>query len=90
MVTYTLDYGLDPATAVRMPRVYPFVTEPHVRMEDGVSASALSALRDRGYNLEMYPPQSLYFGGVHAVYVDENGRRIGVADPRRNGATQGQ
>jgi len=90
MVTYTLDYGLDPATAVRMPRVYPFVTEPHVRMEDGVSASALSALRDRGYNLKMYPPQSLYFGGVHAVYVDENGRRIGVADPRRNGATQGQ
>lgn len=90
MATYTLDYGLDPATAVRMPRVYPFVTEPHVRVEDGVSASALSALRDRGYNLEMYPPQSLYFGGVHAVYVDENGRRIGVADPRRNGTAQGQ
>lgn len=90
MVTYTLDYGLDPASAVRMPRVYPFVTEPHVRVEDGVSASALSALRDRGYNLEMYPPYSLYFGGVHAVYVDENGRRIGVADPRRNGTAQGQ
>jgi gamma-glutamyltranspeptidase/glutathione hydrolase len=90
MVTYTLDYGLDPAAAVRMPRVYPFVTEPHVRVEDGVSAPALSALRDRGYTLETYPPQSLYFGGVHMVYVDDTGRRIGVADPRRNGTARGQ
>jgi gamma-glutamyltranspeptidase/glutathione hydrolase len=90
MVTYTLDYGLDPAVAVRMPRVYPFVTEPHVRVEDGIWAPPLSALRDRGYTLDTYPPQSLYFGGVHMVYVDDAGRRIGVADPRRNGTARGQ
>jgi gamma-glutamyltranspeptidase/glutathione hydrolase len=90
MTTYTLDYGLDPAVAVRMPRVYPFVTEPHVRVEDGISTAALTALRDRGYTVESYPPLDLYFGGVHAVYVDEEGRRIGVADPRRNGTARGQ
>jgi gamma-glutamyltranspeptidase/glutathione hydrolase len=90
LATYTLDYGLDPAAAVRMPRVYPFVTEPHVRVEDGISTAALSALRDRGYSVESFPPMDLYFGGVHAVYVDENGRRIGVADPRRNGTARGQ
>jgi len=90
MTTYTLDYGLDPAAAVRMPRVYPFVTEPHVRVEDGIAPSALSALRDRGYSVESYPPLDLYFGGIHAVYVDETGRRIGVADPRRNGTARGQ
>ncbi len=90
MVTYTLDYDLDPAEAIRMPRVYPFVTEPHVRVEDGVSASALSSLRERGYDLEMYPPFDLYFGGVHMIYVDDEGRRIGVADPRRNGTARGQ
>jgi gamma-glutamyltranspeptidase/glutathione hydrolase len=61
-----------------------------VRVEDGVSAPALSALRDRGYTVEAYPPQSLYFGGVHMVYVDDTGRRIGVADPRRNGTARGQ
>ena len=90
MITYTLDYWLDPAAAVRMPRVYPFVTEPHVRVEDGIWAPPLSVLRDRGYTLDTYPPQSLYFGGVHMVYVDDAGRRIGVADPRRNGTARGQ
>ena len=90
MVLYTLDYGLDPAVAIRMPRVYPYVTEPHVRVEDGVAAPALSALRDRGYNLELFPPLDRYFGGVHMVYVDEEGRRIGGSDPRRNGEAQGQ
>ena len=61
-----------------------------MRVEDGISTAALSALRDRGYSVESFPPMDLYFGGVHAVYVDENGRRIGVADPRRNGTARGQ
>lgn len=55
-----------------------------------VAAPALSALRDRGYNLELFPPLDRYFGGVHMVYVDEEGRRIGGSDPRRNGEAQGQ
>jgi gamma-glutamyltranspeptidase/glutathione hydrolase len=89
MVLYTLDYGFDPATAIRMPRVYPFTTEPVVRVEDGIKADALARLRERGYQLEVYPPFDPYFGGVHMILVDEDGRKIGAADPRRNGVAIG-
>ena len=89
MILYTLDYGLDPATAIRMPRVYPFTTEPVVRVEDGFDASALGRLRERSYQLEVYPPFDPYFGGVHMILVDEAGRKIGAADPRRNGVAVG-
>jgi gamma-glutamyltranspeptidase/glutathione hydrolase len=89
MILYTLDYGFDPATAIRMPRVYPFTTEPTVRVEDGLDANALARLRERGYDLEVYPPFDPYFGGVHMILVDETGRKIGAADPRRNGVAIG-
>jgi gamma-glutamyltranspeptidase/glutathione hydrolase len=89
MILYTLDYGLDPATAIRMPRVYPFTTEPTVRIEDGIKADALARLRERGYELEMYPPFDPYFGGVHMILVNEDGTKVGAADPRRNGVAIG-
>lgn len=90
MALYTLNYGLDPATAVQTPRVYPMVDTSIVRVESGVAASALAPLRERGYAIESYPPFDMYFGGVHMVYVDDEGRRIGVADPRRYGTAAGQ
>ena len=83
MALYTLNYGYDPSTAVQMPRVYPLVDTSVVRVEGGVAAPALARLRERGYDIEAYAPFDMYFGGVHMVYVDEDGRRIGVADPRR-------
>ena len=40
-----------------------------------------------------YAPASrvrdISFGGVHAVFVRKDGRRIGVADPRRDGTAAG-
>ena len=59
-------------------------------VSSGVAASALAPLRERGYDLEVYPSFDTYFGGVHVIYVDENGRRIGAADPRRDGTARGQ
>lgn len=88
MILYTLDYELDPTQAVRMPRMYPFVNSPTVRIEDGITGEALSKLRERGYDLDVYSPYSTYFGGVHMIYA-EDGRLIGVADPRRNGTAGG-
>ncbi|MFB6272085.1 MAG: gamma-glutamyltransferase [Salinibacter sp.] len=90
MVMYTLDYGVDPATVVQMPRVYPMVDTSVVRVDGGVAAPALACLRERGYAIESYPPFDMYFGGVHMVYVDDEGRRIGVADPRRGGTARGR
>jgi gamma-glutamyltranspeptidase/glutathione hydrolase len=89
MILYTLDYGLDPWTAVAKPRIYPFFGSPTVRLEVGFVPEALSALRSRGYQLDVLPPFSLYFGGVHAVLVRDDGVLVGVADPRRDGAAVG-
>ncbi len=88
-ILYTLDYGLDPWTAVAKPRIYPFFGSPTVRVEVGFAPEALNALRRRGYQLDVSPPYSLYFGGVHAVLVRDDGVLVGVADPRRDGAAVG-
>ncbi len=89
-IVYTLDFGLDPWTAVAMPRIYPFFESPRVRVETGFTAEALAALRGRGYQLDVHPPYDLYFGGVTVVLVTEDGKMIGAADPRRDGAAVGQ
>lgn len=88
-IVYTLDLGLDPAEAVRMPRAYPSTGSPTVQIESGFSAGALAALRERGYRLAVEPPFDNYFGGVHAVLVREDGVLVGAADPRRDGAAAG-
>lgn len=88
-IVYTLDFGLDPWTAVAMPRIYPFFQSPQVHLETGFTPEALASLRERGYELSVHPPYDMYFGGVQVVLVTEDGRLIGAADPRRDGAAVG-
>jgi gamma-glutamyltranspeptidase/glutathione hydrolase len=88
-ILYTLDYGLDPWTAVAMPRVYPFFNSPEVRLEIGFAAEALADLSGRGYELTVRPAYDMYFGGVHVVVVRDDGTMIGAADPRREGVAVG-
>ena len=88
-IVYTLDYGLDPWTAVAEPRVYPAIDSRDVRIELGFTSDALAALRARGYVPDVYPPFDLYFGGVNAVFVRDDGILVGVSDPRRDGAAVG-
>ena len=90
MILYTLDYGLDPAVAVQMPRVYPLTESAEVEVEGGFSAEALAGLQERGYTLDVHPPLDMYFGGVHLVWVADDGTRVGVADPRRGGVARAE
>ncbi|MDH3456550.1 MAG: gamma-glutamyltransferase [Gemmatimonadota bacterium] len=88
-IVYALDYGEDLWTAVARPRVYPSYDTPQVQLEPGFAGDALAALRHRGYDLTARPPMDMYFGGVHAVLVQDDGTLIGAADPRRDGAAVG-
>jgi gamma-glutamyltranspeptidase / glutathione hydrolase len=87
-IVYMLDYGLDPLEALRMPRIHVSAANPRMQFEQGVSPDVLVALRRLGYEPEVMPPTSLFFGGVHVI--DRRGRWwVGAADPRRDGEVRG-
>lgn len=89
VITYILDYEMSPVDAIRMPRVYPVPDTLEVRIEDGIDGESIAELRGKNYTITVYPKTDIYFGGVHLVYVEDDGRLIGVADPRRNGDAAG-
>lgn len=84
-----LAFGEDPGIAIAAPRIHASANLREVEVEPGFSSAVYAALVTRGYR-----PASrvadITFGGVHAVFVRKDGRRIGVADPRRDGAAVGQ
>ncbi len=88
-ILYTLDYGLDPLAALSMPRMNPYFTSPTIQFEQGVDADVLAGAARLGYELQAYPPLSLYFGGVHLIQRRVDGGWLGAADPRRDGEVRG-
>ena len=75
--------------ALAAPRLHPSWNSREVEVEPGFGPDVYSALVARGFR-----PRSrvgdIMFGGVHAVYVTPDGRRIGAADPRRDGYAAAQ
>lgn len=84
-MVYTLDYGMDPLDAVRMPRMFPSTSEPVVQLEHGFSPDVLRDVRAMGYD-----PAPSGFGYARLYLVFRDGDRwIGVADPRHDGEPRG-
>lgn len=84
-----LIFGEDPAMALAAPRLHPTWTSREVEVEPGFSPDVYSALVERGFN-PLSRVGDILFGGVHAVYVAPDGRRIGAADHRRDGFAAAQ
>ena len=84
-----LAFGEDAGLAMAAPRIQTSPVRREVEVEPGFSPDVYAALVRAGYR-----PSSrvadLSFGAVHAVHVRPDGRRIGVADPRRDGSAVGQ
>ncbi|BAH39757.1 gamma-glutamyltranspeptidase precursor [Gemmatimonas aurantiaca T-27] len=83
-----LAFGEDPWIAIAAPRIYASAVQKEVEVEAGFAAPVYQALVLRGYR-PVSRVADITFGGVHAVYVAPDGRRIGVADPRRDGVAAG-
>ncbi|MBC8085984.1 MAG: gamma-glutamyltransferase [Phycisphaerae bacterium] len=79
-----LAFREDPGVAIAAPRIQTTATSREVEVEPGFTNSVYGGLVARGYR-----PASrvadIAFGAVHAVFVRPDGRRIGIADPRRDG-----
>lgn len=84
-----LAFGEDPGAAIAAPRLQTTPTRREVEVEPGFSSDVYAALVRQGYR-----PGSriadLTFGAVHGVFVRRDGRRIGIADPRRDGSAAAQ
>jgi gamma-glutamyltranspeptidase/glutathione hydrolase len=79
VISNTVDYGMDPRSAVEAPRLH--WDGSVVQLEPGGGAAAIAALAAR-WSLNRWSQRNLYFGGVHAVGPGP----VGAGDPRRGGS----
>jgi gamma-glutamyltranspeptidase/glutathione hydrolase len=86
-IVYTLDYGLDPLQALRMPRIIPSATG-RLQLEDGFSNEVMAHAQRMGFDVIAFPPTDMAFGGVHVI-TRVGSRWVGAADPRRDGEVRG-
>lgn len=82
-----VDHGMAPQQAVDAPRIHHQWLPDVLGVEpDAISADVRGALEARGHDVEVgaYP-----FGCVNAIGLDDAGRWIGAADPRRESVARG-
>jgi gamma-glutamyltranspeptidase/glutathione hydrolase len=85
VMVYTLDYGMDPLDAVKMPRIYGSAQDTRVQLEHGFTPQVLREVRDMGY--EPVPPSPEY---ARLYMIVRRGTTwIGVADTRHDGQPRG-
>jgi gamma-glutamyltranspeptidase/glutathione hydrolase len=82
VVSRIVDEGLDPAAALRAPRVH--WEDGVVYCEPGIDAAALEA---HGRTVAPFRTLNLFFGGAQCVARDADGLLRGAGDPRRGGAS---
>lgn len=84
-----LAFGEDASVAIAAPRLQVSHVNRDVEVEPGFTSDVYAALIARGYRTTSRVAD-LMFGAVHAIHVRRDGRRIGVADPRRDGSAAAQ
>jgi gamma-glutamyltranspeptidase/glutathione hydrolase len=85
VMVYTLDYGLDPLDAVRIPRIFPSARNARVQVEHGFTPELLRDVRAMGYD-----PVAESAGYARLYLIVRRGDVwIGVADTRHDGQPRG-
>jgi len=80
----SLDLREDLARAIAAPRLH--ATEDIIDIEPGFPADFVTAMAKGHSPVREWPSADLFFGGVHAVSRDPDGRVTAAADLRRGGA----
>ncbi|MBN2472708.1 MAG: gamma-glutamyltransferase [Anaerolineae bacterium] len=84
VISNVLDFGLKADKAANWARVH--FERGLLDLEAGIDDTAATMLELRGYHVNRWASQSLYFGGTHLVLRREDGRLTGAGDRRRGGA----
>jgi gamma-glutamyltranspeptidase/glutathione hydrolase len=88
LLSNLIDYGMGIQKAIEFPRFYP--ADRELSIEPRFPNATMTALAAMGYKLIQRDEYDLFFGGAQGIIVDpRTGRRLGGADPRRDGAVLG-
>ena len=79
----TIDFGQPIAEAVAAPRLH--FENGIVNLEGGFDKTQGAALQNPERQVVFWPEHNLFFGGVHVVRRDAQGRLDAAGDPRRGG-----
>lgn len=84
VISNSLDFNLKADKAANWARVH--FENGLLDLEAGIDDVAGTMLEMRGYRVNRWESQSLYFGGAHIVARKANGKLAGAGDRRRGGA----
>jgi len=88
LLSNLIDYGMGIQQAIEFPRFYP--ADRDLSIEPRFPSETMAALAAMGYKILQREEYDLFFGGAQGIIVDpKTGRRLGGADPRRDGAVVG-
>jgi gamma-glutamyltranspeptidase/glutathione hydrolase len=88
LIQNLVDYKMGIQEAIEAPRFFP--EDKALAFEPRLPAETLEALKLLGYGLKPAGEFDLAFGGAQGILIDPvTGKRIGGADPRRDGAVIG-
>ena len=90
IVSNLVDFKMGIQEAIEAPRFYARDTDTELSVESRIPAETREALSKMGYNVKPLGEFDLFFGGAQGIVIDaRTGRRVGGADPRRDGAVIG-
>ena len=89
MLTNLLFYKMDPYTAGYLPRMYGFINDTTILMEDRIRPETIQTLRKLGADLVVSEPWDSHTGSFQTCFLDENGALCTTVDPRRCGVADG-
>jgi len=90
VLTYLLDFDMDPYAAADAPRMLPLGEDCAVVIEDRISPEAIAGLARMGVTTRVTPPYDIPMGSFAMCFKDARTGELGTtADPRRCGVADG-
>jgi gamma-glutamyltranspeptidase/glutathione hydrolase len=89
VLTYLLDFNMDPYAAADAPRMLPMNEDSSLVIEDRVSPDAVQGLAAMGVNVRVTPVYDFHMGSFAICYRKPDGELCATADPRRCGVADG-
>jgi gamma-glutamyltranspeptidase/glutathione hydrolase len=84
MALRVLRYRQNPQAAADAPR-WRVLKGRSVAVEGEMAADTLIALKDRGHEISVEPPDAFAFGGAQLILTGEGGTYVAGSDPRKDG-----